>query len=72
MAFIVTKLFEYVLNSHKLIRLPPKWYIDIGYKSNLETFIAFHLLGPFRDDFSRAVEKQIILTAGMNKIYKNK
>lgn len=69
MAFAVTKLFDLVLNSYKLINMPPKWYIDIGHKSNnIETFIGFHILGPYRDDFSRAIEKQIILTLGMINI----
>jgi len=49
--------------------MPPKWYIDIGHKSNtIDTFIGFHFLGPYRDDFSRAIEKQIILTSGMINI----
>lgn len=68
MAFTV-KLFDFVLNSYKLINMPPKWYIDIGHKSKtIETFIGFHFLGPYRDDFSRAIEKQIILTSGMINI----
>jgi len=65
MAFIHTKLFEFVLKSHKSINISSKWYIDIGHKSNSnDTFIGFHFLGPYRDDFSRAIEKQIILTSG--------
>lgn len=63
-----TKLFEFVQHSHSLIVMPPKWYIDIGHNKSNETFIGFHLLGPFRDDFSRAIEKQIILTSGTIKI----
>jgi len=58
MAFTVTKLFDFVLNSYKLINMPPKWYIDIGHKSNtIENFIGFYFLGPYRDDFSTVIEK---------------
>lgn len=62
-----TNVFKHVLTSINMISLPPKWFIDIDheYKDLNKPFVGFHQLGPCRDDFSRVVKKQIILTEGV-------
>jgi len=62
-----TNLFRHVLTSINMINLSPKWFIDIDHKSKdlNKSFVGFHQLGPCRDDFSRVVKKQIILTEGV-------
>ena len=62
-----TNLFEHLLRSINIISLPPKWFMDINHESKdlNKSFVGFHQLGLCRDDFSRVVKKQIILTEGV-------
>jgi len=52
------------LKKKGLLIVPPKWFTDISYHLKYEKVVAFHKLGLYKDDFTRYIEKQVVLTKG--------
>jgi len=61
---VTTTLFKSVLEKLSLLTVPPKWFTDVSYHRKYEKVVAFQKLGLFKDDFSRFIEKQVVLTKG--------
>jgi len=52
------------LEKISLLIVPPKWFTDISFHPKYEKVVVFHKLSLFKDDFSRYIEKQVVLTKG--------
>ncbi|XP_016659235.1 uncharacterized protein LOC100574211 isoform X2 [Acyrthosiphon pisum] len=53
--------FKDILNQIDVLNIPEKWYYDKHTTKKIK-MISFHKLGPYRDDFTRSIEKQLVLT----------
>lgn len=62
--------FRGFLENINLINIPSKWYSDIGHVNKIN-IISFYKLGPYKDNFTRVIEKQIIFTEGKYYSYIN-
>jgi len=47
-----------------LLKLPEKWYYEVSHTNTEVKVLCFHKLGPYRNDFTRTVEKQFVFTEG--------
>lgn len=56
-----TSYFKDILNLIDGLHIPEKWYYD-KHTIKKRKMISFHKLGPYRDDFTRSIEKQLIFT----------
>lgn len=60
--------FQEILNKVDVLNIPPKWNHNID-RVNAKLVLIFYKLGPFNENFTRAIEKQLILTEGTFKFF---